>query len=349
MNTTQTVDIKTITHRIHTVQDYLNSVILGKAEVINQVLVALLSKGHLLIEDVPGVGKTTLAKSLADVLELQFQRISFTSDLMPSDILGVQIFNRNESRFVFQQGPIFTNILLADELNRTTPKTQSAFLEAMESGQVTIEKTTYPLPDPFMVMATQNPLEFTGTFPLPISQLDRFLMRIEMGYPDLASEEKMLVKYREYGGYRGGVRAASTDVEGQQPDALTELENRPEEDRPHTIPLTEVRSWQGLVRHIRMDASLVSYITRLAAKTREHGEIYLGVSPRASLALQRAAQAQALMSGRNYVIPDDIKEMVPFVWAHRVVLKNQVGIGTQTHHQSVKILTEILTEIPVPV
>ncbi len=309
-------------HRFHEVVDYLNSVILGKKEVIGQVMVALLSRGHLLIEDVPGVGKTTLARSLADILDCRFQRISFTSDLMPSDILGVSIFDRNETRFVFQEGPVFTNILLADELNRTTPKTQSAFLEAMEAGQVTIDKTTHSLPEPFLVMATQNPLEFTGTFPLPVSQLDRFLMRIEIGYPDQASEERMMVQYRE---------------------------TRAGDHRPQPIPLDEVRSWQQAVPRVKMDATLVGYIALLASKTREHAEIHLGVSPRATLALQRAAQARALLTGRAFVTPDDIQTLVPTVWAHRLILTNQAGIGHQTHHRAVEMLQEILEEVPVPV
>lgn len=317
-----TESARTVHHRFQEVVDYLNSVILGKKEVIEQVMVALLSRGHLLIEDVPGVGKTTLARSLADILDCRFQRISFTSDLMPSDILGISIFDRNETRFVFQEGPVFTNILLADELNRTTPKTQSAFLEAMEAGQVTIEKTTHSLPDPFLVMATQNPLEFTGTFPLPVSQLDRFLMRIEIGYPDLASEEKMLVKYRE---------------------------NRAGDQRPQSIPLDEVRSWQQATPRVRMEPSLVGYIAALAAKTRAHSEIHLGVSPRATLALQRAAQARALLGGRAYVTPDDIQSLVPAVWAHRLILTNQVGIGMHSHHRAVETLHEILGEVAVPV
>lgn len=308
--------------RIQQATDYLNSVILGKKDVINQVMVALLSRGHLLIEDVPGVGKTTLAKSLADILECRFQRISFTSDLMPSDILGVSIFERNESRFVFQEGPIFTNILLADELNRTTPKTQSAFLEAMEAGQVTIDKKTYVLPEPFLVMATQNPLEFSGTFPLPVSQLDRFLMRIEIGYPDLASEERMLVQYRE---------------------------KRPGEEFPQSISLDEVREWQRIVPKTRMDASLVSYIAQLAVRTREHSDIHLGVSPRATLALQRAAQARAFLEGRNYVIPDDLQGLLIPVWAHRLILRNQVGIGAHANQQASEILHKLLQEVPVPV
>ncbi|MCG3198524.1 MAG: MoxR family ATPase [Candidatus Omnitrophica bacterium] len=316
------VDVAAVKARVETVVDYLDRVILGKTDVIRQTIVALLAKGHVLIEDVPGVGKTTLAKSLSDILECRFQRISFTSDLMPSDILGITIFDRETSRFVFQEGPVFTNILLADELNRTTPKTQSAFLEAMEAGQVTIEKTTYPLPEPFLVMATQNPLEFSGTFPLPVSQLDRFLMRIEVGYPDRDYEEKMLVQYRD-----------------KRPSDLVE----------ETVPISEVRVWQNAVPKMRVEATLVSYIARLAEKTREHSNIHLGVSPRASLALQRAAQARALLSGRSFCIPDDIQSLVGPVWAHRLILKNQIGIGTQAHHQAVETLQEIVSETPVPV
>jgi MoxR-like ATPase len=316
------IDIRTVTSRIREVTDYLDSVILGKTEVVREVLVALLAKGHLLIEDVPGVGKTTLARSLADILECRFQRISFTSDLMPSDILGVSIFDRNETKFVFQEGPIFTNILLADELNRTTPKTQSAFLEAMESGHVTIEKTTYSLPEPFLVMATQNPLEFSGTFPLPVSQLDRFLMRIDIGYPDQAFEEEMLVKYRN---------------------------SRAGDHPPKTIPLSDVVAWQNLVPRLRVDSSLVAYIAKLALKTREHPHIHLGVSPRASLALQRAAQAKALLEGRDFTTPDDIQSLAGAVWSHRILPKNQVGIGTQAHRQAVELIEQIVSETPVPV
>jgi MoxR-like ATPase len=306
---------------INHVSSYLNSVILGKSEVIRHLVAALLAKGHVLIEDVPGVGKTTLAWSLARVLECQFQRISFTSDLMPSDILGVTIFDRNTSAFLFQKGPIFTNILLADELNRTTPKTQSAFLEAMESGQVTIEKNTYPLPDPFLVMATQNPLEFSGTFPLPISQLDRFLMRISMGYPSREYEERMLDQYRD--------------------QTVADIEVTP-------IPIGKVLTWQHQIPSVRMDPSLVKYIALLAAQTRQHSDIQLGVSPRATLGLQRSAQAQAVLSGRDYVIPEDIREMAPLVWSHRILLRNQIGIGSLGYKRAEERVQEILESTPVP-
>jgi len=315
------IDFQSVTQRAHEVIDCLDGVILGKRDVIRQVLVALLSRGHLLIEDVPGVGKTTLARSLAEIVEGVFQRISFTSDLMPSDILGVSIYKRESGTFEFQKGPIFTNILLADELNRTTPKTQSAFLEAMESGQVTIEKTTYDLPNPFLVMATQNPLEFSGTFPLPVSQLDRFLMRVAIGYPDQKFEEKILDQYR--------TRKASTNgMPG--------------------IRLEEVLAWQEKVPLVAVEESLVGYMAKLAAATRQNSNIDLGVSPRATLALQRAAQSSAVLEGRDYVIPDDIQALIVPVWAHRIILKNQVGIGTAAHGQAAEAIEEIVRETPVP-
>ena len=316
------MDVKELNRRFDAVLDYLDHVILGKREVVKKLVIALLSRGHLLIEDVPGVGKTTLARSLANVLECKFHRVSFTSDMMPSDILGTPIFNRNSNEFTFQEGPIFTNILLADELNRTTPKTQSAFLEAMESGQVTIEKETYDLPDPFLVMATQNPLEFSGTFPLPVSQLDRFLIRVSIGYPSADVEEKILVQYR-----------------GLERDVI----------KPEAIHLDEVLRWQQAVPEVTVDGSLVRYCTQLAKKTRENREIHLGVSPRATLALQRAVQAKALVEGRDFVIPDDIQEMVIPVWAHRIIMATQSGVGTHAYQQAEQVLNEILSETPVPV
>ena len=315
-------EITALKQRVDRVVEYLNTVILGKPEVIKQVVIALLSKGHLLIEDVPGVGKTTLARSLADILDCLFQRISFTSDMMPSDILGVSVYRRDNSEFSFQEGPIFTNILLADELNRTTPKTQSAFLEAMESGQVTVDKQTHSLPEPFLVMATQNPLEFSGTFPLPVSQLDRFFMRISIGYPSQEFEEKILVQYR---GVDSQVKARET------------------------IPLDEVLRWQRCVPRIRIDSSLVTYITGLTLKTRNRRDIQLGVSPRAALGLQRAAQARALLEGRDFVTPDDIQEMAVPVWAHRIIMANQAGVGTQACEQAGEAIEGILSETPVPI
>jgi len=316
------MDVKELNRRFGAVLDYLDSVILGKREVVKKLVIALLSRGHLLIEDVPGVGKTTLARSLAHVLECKFHRVSFTSDMMPSDILGTLVFNRNSNEFNFQEGPIFTNILLADELNRTTPKTQSAFLEAMEAGQVTIEKHTYDLPNPFLVMATQNPLEFSGTFPLPVSQLDRFLIRVSIGYPTADVEEKILEQYR-----------------GIDRDVI----------KPQTIHLDEVLAWQRAVPEVTIDGSLVRYITQLAKKTRDNREIHLGVSPRASLALQRTVQAKALVDGRDFVTPDDIQAMIIPVWAHRIIMATQSGVGTHAYLQAEQALQEILSETPVPV
>jgi MoxR-like ATPase len=322
MTVTQEIDAKTLAGRIQFALEQLNGIILGKADVTRNAMVALLANGHLLIEDVPGVGKTTLARSLAHILDCQFQRISFTSDMMPSDILGVSIFNRNDNTFNFHEGPVFTNILLADELNRTTPKTQSAFLEAMESHQVTVEKKTYPLPEPFLVMATQNPLEFSGTFPLPVSQLDRFLLRISIGYPDPQYEERILVKYRDKRTSLGEVTKISVE---------------------------EVLGWQHSVPQVRIDPSLVSYIIQLAQKTRDRRDIQLGVSPRATLALQRAAQANALIDGRDFVTPDDIQKMVISTWAHRIILTTQPGVGTHAFEQASEVIELLLSETAVPV
>ncbi|MGE5647927.1 MAG: AAA family ATPase [Acidobacteriota bacterium] len=298
----------------------LASAIRGKAEVLRLSLVCLLARGHLLIEDVPGVGKTTLAQALARSVDCRFHRLQFTSDMLPSDVLGVTIYNAHSQEFEFKAGPVFTNFLLADEINRTTPKTQSALLEAMNEQQVTIDGRSYPLPQPFMVMATQNPVEHHGTYPLPESQLDRFFMRLRMGYPDPASERQIL---------RNGVGA--------------------QEARIHPV-LTgdEIAQLQDRAAQIAVDDSLVDYMLAIVEKTRHHESLALGVSPRGAQALYRAAQALAMLEGRDYAIPDDVKRVAVPVFAHRVVVNTRLALTQRTADLSDRILEEILRLVEVP-
>jgi MoxR-like ATPase len=305
--------------RIGEVEDALGTAIRGKAEVLRLSLVCLIAKGHLLIEDVPGVGKTTLAHALARCVHSSFHRLQFTSDMLPSDVLGVTVYNAHTAEFEFKPGPIFTNFLLGDEINRATPKTQSALLEAMNERQITIDGRSYPLAEPFMVIATQNPAEHHGTYPLPESQLDRFLMRLRMGYPDSASEREIL---------RDAARMPA------------EL---------HAI-LTgeEVVEIQNLAPQVRVDDSLVDYMLAIVNKTREHESLTLGVSPRGAQALFRATQALALMEGRDYAIPDDVKRLVCPVFAHRVVVNHRLAPTQRAHDLTDRILQEILTFVDVP-
>src|SRR5205814_6322636 len=268
--------------KIATLQANVERVIRGKSEVVQFCIAALLAKGHILLEDVPGVGKTTLAHALARSLSLSFQRIQFTSDLMPADIVGVTIYNQDQQEFEFVSGPIFTNVLLADEINRATPKSQSALLEAMSEGMISIEKRRLPLPDPFLVIATQNPIEHVGTYPLPESQLDRFLMKLTIGYPNSNDEKKLL---------RAG---------GAQ-DALEHLEP--------VLDEAEVRELQDHVSAIHMNESLVEYLMTIVQTTRTHSEIALGVSTRGALVYFKACQALAMVSGRDFVIPEDVKRL----------------------------------------
>src|SRR5262245_58360306 len=276
----KTMDRPTIPtqERLKSLRTAIARTIKGKEETIELAIVTLLAEGHLLIEDVPGVGKTTLGHALARSLDCTFHRIQFTSDLLPSDVLGVAIFNPKINEFEFRHGPIFANVVLADEINRTTPKTQSALLEAMNENQLTIEKVTYPLPRPFMVLATQNPIEHHGTYPLPESQLDRFLMRIEIGYPDTASEKEILKRY-----CNGNESKHSTT--------------------PVLSP-SEVVSLQDASRKIHMNDAVVDYMLQIVNKTRQHSDIELGVSPRGTVALFRATQALALIKSRSFVLPD---------------------------------------------
>jgi MoxR-like ATPase len=306
--------------KIATLQANVERVIRGKSEVIQFCIAALLSKGHILLEDVPGVGKTTLAHALARSLSLSFQRIQFTSDLLPADIVGVTIFNQNQQEFEFVSGPVFTNVLLADEINRATPKSQSALLEAMSEGMITVEKRRLPLPDPFLVIATQNPVEHVGTYPLPESQLDRFLMRLTIGYPNSTDEKKLL---------RAG---------GAQ-DALEHLEP--------VLDTLELRELQERVPTIHVNESLVDYLMHITHTTRNHPEVALGVSTRGALTYFKACQALAMVSGRDFVIPEDIKRLAGPVLSHRIVMKDRREMRGDASAEA-KFLGRILSEIPVP-
>jgi len=303
------------------VQQSVQSVIRGKDEVIQLVLVGLLARGHLLIEDVPGVGKTTLAHALARSFDCAFQRIQFTSDMLPSDVIGVSVFSQQTQRFEFRPGPIFANIVLADEINRTTPKTQSALLEAMNENQVTVDNRTSPLPQPFMVMATQNPIEHHGTYPLPESQLDRFLMRVKIGYPSAESEKEILQDFADSDPL-ANVRPVMTGPE------VVEIQNR--------------------VRRVKVDPELVNYTLAIVEKTRQHEYLSLGVSPRGSMSLYRAAQALAFLEGRNYCIPDDFKRLIIPVFGHRCVVSSRYISTLKKSDQARAIVEEILNGTPVP-
>ncbi len=307
--------------RIKDLRRSVEGVIRGKTEVVDLALVTLFSEGHLLIEDVPGVGKTMLAQALARSLDASFRRIQFTSDLLPSDIVGVSVFNPSVSEFEFKPGPLFANIVLADEINRSTPKTQSALLEAMNEAQASVDSTSYPLPQPFVVLATQNPVEHHGTYPLPESQLDRFLMCIRMGYPSEESEKEIL--------------------------RVQQLSHPIDEVKP-VMTCQEVRHIQGQVRSVRVDPALADYLVRIAAATRQSDELTLGMSPRATILLQRAAQARALLSGRDYMVPDDVKALAIAVLAHRVMPRSRASVGPGRGREAESILDRILETVPVP-
>lgn len=300
----------------------LRTIIRGKDDVVRLALVSMLARGHLLIEGVPGVGKTTLGQAIARALECSFQRVQFTSDMLPSDLLGISIYSAAEQAFEFKRGPVFTNILLADEINRTTPKTQSALLEAMNEGQVTVDIHSYPLPQPFLVIATQNPVEHHGTYPLPESQLDRFLMRVRMGYPGGEAEREIL---------RSTVGAIQ--LEKLQP----------------VLSGTEVLEMQQSVTRVHVDDSLLTYTLDIVRKTRESEYFSLGVSPRGSQMLYRAAQAMAFMDGRTFCVPEDFKPLFVPVFAHRVVPNAHYASTLKKSDQAEQILREIVESTPVPV
>jgi MoxR-like ATPase len=299
--------------------------LVGKPDVVRLAVVGLIARGHLLIEDVPGVGKTTLAAALARSIGGGFQRIQFTSDMLPSDVLGVSVYQPERGEFVFKPGPLFTNIVLADEINRTTPKTQSSLLEAMNEAQVSLDHSTYPLPRPFMVLATQNPLEYEGTHPLPESQLDRFLLRIRIGYPESRDEKAIL---------RG---EATPPLDGIDPVVMVE----------------DVLWLQDEVDRVRADESVLDYLMALVAATRRSPLLSLGVSPRGSLALLRAAKAHALADGRDYLVPDDVKRLATAALAHRVLVRPRAagstdGARTEPVMDAETIIAAIVREVPVP-
>ena len=302
-------------------QKSIQTVIRGKDDVIQLALVTLFARGHLLIEDVPGVGKTTLAHSLARSFNCAFQRVQFTSDMLPSDVIGISIFSQQSQHFEFRPGPVFANIVLADEINRTTPKTQSALLEAMNEYQVTADNHTYPLPQPFMVMATQNPIEHHGTYPLPESQLDRFMMRLKIGYPGAESEKEILRNFADS-------------------EPLLKIEP--------VMNAEEVVEIQQAERRVVVDNHLVNYTMAIVEKTRQHEYLSLGISPRGSMSLYRAAQALAVLEGRNYSIPDDFKRLVLPVFAHRCVVSSRYISTLKKADQSEAILREIVDSTPVP-
>ncbi len=307
---------------IKSLQDNIAQVIKGKPRVIEMAVVCLLARGHLLIEDVPGVGKTTLAHSLARSLDCSFKRIQFTSDLLPSDIVGISMFNRQKQAFEFMPGPLFANIVLADEINRTTPKTQSSLLEAMSESQISVDNQTYPLQQPFMVIATQNPAEYHGTFPLPESQLDRFLMRLRIGYPTPDEEKKVL----------------------DRPQLL-----HPADEIQPVLSAQHIVDLQAQAEKVRMEDSLMDYLLAIVFATRHNELLSLGVSTRGALALCRAAKALALVRDRTYCLPEDIKELAPTVLSHRVMLSRSQGMRTNTVEHTERVIQDILETVPVPV
>ena len=308
--------------KISELQAAIERVIRGKSETVKFALIALLAKGHLLIEDVPGIGKTTLANALARALELAFQRIQFTSDLLPSDVIGLSVFNQKSGDFEWKSGPIFSNIVLADEINRSTPKTQSALLEAMGEEQVTVEGVSRHLPMPFMVVATQNPSEHHGTYPLPESQLDRFMLRLHMGYPNIDEERRIL-----------------RDRQNVDPlDAVQPVMSR-----------GDILELQELVNSVRFAEPLLDYLLQIVEATRNADSLELGISPRGTLALFRSAQALALIEGRDYCIADDIKRLVIPCFGHRIIVNSRINTLRQRTREAERILQEILLKVVVPV
>ena len=316
---TQTDEIRQVQEAARAVRQNTSKVIVGKEEVIDLLMVALLCEGHVLFEDVPGIGKTMLAKSLAKSLGCSFQRIQFTPDLLPSDITGITFYNQKKGEFEYRPGPLLSQVVLADEINRATPRTQSALLEAMEERQITIERETMPLPRPFIVIATQNPVELEGTFPLPEAQLDRFLMRLRIDYPSQSEERLILQRFRE---------------------------EQPLESLKPVLAAERLRDLQAMIRRVRVEPTLESYIVELVRATRNHNGVELGVSPRGTLALYRASQAYAAIHGRAYIIPDDIKRVARPVLSHRMIATSQTRLHGQVMEQ---VIEEVLHMVAVPV
>ncbi|MCL4804957.1 MAG: MoxR family ATPase [Anaerolineae bacterium] len=300
-------------------RDNIQKVIVGKSDVIDLALIAILCEGHLLLEDVPGTGKTTLAKTIAASLGCSFRRVQFTPDLLPSDLTGIYYFNQKAQEFEFRPGPIMAQILLADEINRATPRTQSALLEAMQERQVTVDIATHSLPRPFLVMATQNPIELEGTFPLPEAQLDRFLMKVALGYPDEDNENTMLLRF-------------------ERDDPLETIQS--------VIGPDDILAMQTEIRTTRVENSVRRYIVNVCRATRLHEEIALGASPRATMALYHTCQARAAIKGRDFVIPDDVKQMAPFVLTHRLVVNPQIRLRGREPED---VIRDIVNTVPVPV
>ena len=304
---------------VEAVRTNVQRVVVGKGEAIDLALIAMVCGGHVLIEDVPGIGKTTLARSLADSLGCSFKRIQFTPDLMPADVLGVNFFNQKTGDFQFRAGPVFSQVLLADEINRATPRTQAALLEAMQEGQATIDGETMPLPDPFLVLATQNPVELEGTFPLPEAQLDRFMVRVQLGYPTAEEESEIFVRFDDPAG------------------------------PPRIAPVTDAEAIgraRAAVPRVRVDPLVRKYVADVTRATRDHEGVELGASPRAGLALYKTAQARAALLGRDYVLPDDVKALAASVFAHRMIMgatSRLRGVG------GMEIVAEVLDSVPVPV
>jgi MoxR-like ATPase len=318
-NETNTVDVTPVAGLAEKLQQNIGRVIVGKQSVVELMLVALLCEGHVLLEDVPGVGKTMLAKSLSRSLDCSFARIQFTPDLLPTDITGVSVYNQKTSDFEYRAGPVMSQVVLADEINRASPRTQSALLEAMQERQVTVDGVTRPLPRPFLVLATQNPIELEGTFPLPEAQVDRFLMRLEMGYPDVKEERTILRRFRES-------------------DPLEMLQS--------VVSADQVQQVIPQCRRVFVHELIEKYMVALARATRESEEFALGVSPRGTMALYRTCQALAAVRGRNYVLPDDVQYLAPFALVHRLIPSAQ----TRLRGRSVSVLFEdLVAQVPVPV
>lgn len=316
---TQIDEIRQVQEATRAVRQNASRVIVGKEEVIDLLMVVLLCEGHVLFEDVPGIGKTTLAKTLAKSLGCTFQRIQFTPDLLPSDITGITFFNQKKSEFEFRPGPLLAQIVLADEINRATPRTQSALLEAMEERQISVERETVILPRPFIVIATQNPIELEGTFPLPEAQIDRFLMRLHLDYPSHAEERLILQRFKEI---------------------------QPLDDLQPVLTGERLQELQQMIRRVRVEPTIENYIVELVRATRNHSGVELGVSPRGTLALYRSSQAYAAIHGRFYVIPDDVKRVARPVLSHRMIATSQTRLHGRVMEQ---IIEEVLQNVSVPV